>query len=140
MADIAITAASVAAGTGASIERASLAGETITAGQVVYRKSTDGRWWKAQADGTAEESGVGVQLGIALHASLAGQPLAVQVDGLITIGGTIAAGVVYYVSTTAGGVAPVADLTSTNRPSLIGYGTTTAIMQLLLRATNTALA
>jgi hypothetical protein len=140
MSDIAITASGVVAGTGAEIDRGGLAGETVTAGQVVYRKSTDGRWWLAQHDGTAEESGVGVQVGVCLHGSLAGQPVAVQTGGLITIGATIAAGVVYYLSAGAGGIAPIADIGSADRVTIIGYGTTTAIMQLLLRATNTVLA
>lgn len=140
MAILSITAASVAAGSDAQKDTGGLAGETITAGQLVYRKSTDSRWWLLQQDGTAEEAGVGVQTGIALHGSLAGQPLSVQTGGSITIGATIAAGVVYYGHDTAGGIGPVADNGSGDRIFIVGYGTSTTVMQLLLRATGASLA
>lgn len=140
MADITITATSVVKSTGAIVRTDKPAGETITAGQVVYLKSSDSKWWKAQCDGTAEESGVGVAMGIALNGAGAGQPVAVQTSGDITIGATIVAGTTYVVSATGGGIAPQADLTSTNRVTFVGYGKTTGILTLNIIATGVQIA
>lgn len=114
-----------------NVRRDKNAGETITAGQCVYLKSSTDEWMKAQADGTAEEAGSGVDLGIALHASLDGQPLAVQTSGTITIGATPTVGVMYCVSATAGGICPQADLVSTNKISFIGQGATSTTLNLV---------
>lgn len=122
MADLSVTAATVALSSGAQVF--GVAGETITAGMPVYLKASDSRLWKAQADGTAAEAEA---VGISLHASLAGQPLAYAPHGsVINIGATTAAGVFYYVSTAAGGIAPVADLASTNKVTIVGYATGTS--------------
>lgn len=125
MADLTVTAASVS-GTTQTI----LAGETITAGMAVYLKSSNNRWMKAQCDGTAEEAGSGVRLGVALHGSLAGQPLIVQESGTISIGATVTVGVLYCVSATAGGICPQADLVSTNKITVIGMGATAETIDL----------
>ena len=119
MADITITAANVVKTSADTIT--GTAGETITAGMAVYLKASDGRYWKAQADGTAAEATV---VGVALHAALAGQPLTIATSGTINIGATTAK-VFYYVSATAGGIAPVADLTSGQYISSVGYATAT---------------
>jgi hypothetical protein len=122
MAEITVTAASVAFSSGTQV--VGTAGETITAGQSVYLKASDSRLWKAQADGTAAEAAA---VGIALHGSLAGQPLAYAGNGsVINIGGTTAAGVFYYVGTTAGGIGLAGDLASTNRVCQMGYATATS--------------
>jgi predicted transcriptional regulator len=115
-------------GSGATIRKEYLAGETITAGMAVYLKSSDSRLWKAQADGTAAEAAF---VGVALNGASAGQPVQVQSGGEITIGATVAIGTVYVVATTAGGIAPVADLISTNYVTVVGVGTTAAILTIL---------
>ena len=137
MADITVTATSVVKGSGAIINKERVAGETITAGMPVYLKSSDNKWWKSQSDGTAAEADA---QGIALHAASADQPLAVQTGGSITIGATILAGVFYYVSNTAGGICPVADLGTADYVTVIGYGTTTALMTVQPLATGVVLA
>ena len=82
MSALSITAANVVPGTDADIAHG-IAGETITAGQPVYRSSTDGKWYKADSNsGTAEAR---VPLGIALCGSSASQPVSVQKSGTITI-------------------------------------------------------
>lgn len=112
-------------------------GEAVTAGQAVYLKSSDGKWWLAQCDGTAEEAGSG-GVGVALNGGAANQPAAVQTGGLITIGGTVAATLVYVVSATAGGICPIADLVSTNKLTILGYATTTGVIDLRPLATGVA--
>lgn len=128
MADITITAASVAAGTNANIDRSGLSGATITAGQVVYFSTTTSRWLLADNNG----SGTRTPTGIALHAAASGQPLAVQKSGDITIGATLTAGLAYYLSATAGGICPVADVTSGMDVAIIGVGKSTTVMQMIM--------
>jgi predicted transcriptional regulator len=121
MADITVTAANVLGAAGHTTAT-KLAGETITAGQALYLKASDGRVWKAQADGTAAEA---TAVGIALNGGVAGQPITYCTAGPINIGGTTAQLIVYAVSATAGGVADLADITTTGHYiSLLGYATT----------------
>lgn len=129
MADISITAANVAAGTGALAFTPSYnAGVTITAGQAVYLDATTNTWKLAHAITSIATATV---RGIALHASLAGQPLAVQQGGQITIGGTLTAGKVYIASgTNAGGICLVADLTTSWRTSILGVAVSATVLQL----------
>lgn len=78
-----------------------IAGETVAAGNVVYLKAADGRWWKADADLTATIDNV--QLGIAQGAGTAGGSISggVLLRGLDT-NNTGTAGALVYVSNTAG--------------------------------------
>lgn len=125
MADLVITAANVKKGSNATLNHDYVAGESVTAGQPVYKKASDQKLYKTQCDGTAEEASF---FGIALHAASLDQPVVAQTSGEITIGATTVAGTVYVVSATAGGIAPNADLVSTNKVTLIGYAKTTAIL------------
>lgn len=117
--DLTITAADVQ--DSSSTKSSGVAGETITAGQVVYLKSSDSRLWKAQCDGTAAEA---TAVGVAAHAALAGQPLAYYASGTIDIGATTVK-TVYVVSATAGGIAPIADLATGNYISILGVASAT---------------
>lgn len=124
MADLVITAANVAKGT-PSTTSTGTAGEAITQGQALYF-NTDGKWWKAKANGTAVQAKVG---GVALNAASAGQPVVVQTSGQITIGATMTKGVLYYASpTAAGGIAPFADLGAGNYTTVLGFALSTTIM------------
>jgi hypothetical protein len=126
MTDISITAANCVPVSGATIKYGT-AGETITAGQVVYLQDSSGKWLKADNNSaTAEVRGSG-GVWIALTGSSLNQPIAVG-RGQITIGGTLTAGVAYYLSDTAGGICPVADLGSGEYSVLLGFATTTAIL------------
>jgi hypothetical protein len=132
MADITVVAATVAWASGAI--QSGTAGETITAGMPVYLKTSDSRLWKAQCDGTAAEAAA---VGISLHASLAGQPLAYAGNGsVINIGGTTAK-TVYVVSAAAGAVAPIADLVTGNYITRLGHasGTSGSVFTVDINAT-----
>lgn len=131
MADISITPANCVKVAGATVANG-IAGESITAGQAVYLKASDSKLWKADANDTSATAEV---VGIALHAAAANQPLQYQTAGQLTIGATVAAAETYILSTTAGGIAPVADLASASYLTRIGYGTTTAIIMVDIRAT-----
>lgn len=134
MADISITATSVKFVSGTK-HNSNNAGETVTAGQGVYLKAADSKWWKMDNNVDQATSGYGVQTGFALHGAAADQPLTVQTTGDIDIGATVVVGAVYVVSTTAGGWAPHADLASTNYITYGGYAITTGRLRLINAAT-----
>jgi hypothetical protein len=119
MADLSITAANVIK-TASNVETGT-AYVALTAGQVLYKRSADQKLALAQADGTVEEATVA---GIALHAAAANQPISYAVSGTLNIGATTAK-TFYYLSATAGGLAPFADLTSGQRIVQVGYATAT---------------
>jgi len=137
MADITITAANVLKGTTNTVENGT-AGETITAGQVVYKKSTDSLFYLADcfATSVAANDEIKEAYGIALNSAAANQTLQVQKTGDITIGGTVTAGTVYYLASSdvgaAGGIAPLADLVSTDWYVLIGVATSASVLHLLI--------
>lgn len=136
MASLSITAANVAFVSGA-IVREFNAGVTVTAGQTVYL--TASLTW-ALARATTETLAGGTvsgtlpgRTGIALHASLAGQPLAVQESGRITIGATVTVGEVYCIATdAAGGIELKSALSSTNKINLLGMGLSTTVLDLTI--------
>lgn len=83
---------------------AGTAGETITTGQLVYLKVSDGRWWKADADTAATVDNVA--LGIAQGAGTTGNAIT---NGVLTYGldanqSGLTANTLYYASNTAGGI------------------------------------
>lgn len=83
---------------------AGMAGETLTTGQWVYLKTSDGRWYKTDATDTTKC--LGVRVGKALGAGTAGNAITggVFVNGLET-SGTYSAFTTYYLSNTPGAVA-----------------------------------
>lgn len=124
--DLSITAANVAPVAG-STTVSGLAGETVTAGQVVYRSSTTGKYLKADNNSATAEARKA--LGIALNGASDGQPLKVHTKGKITMGATMTAGVAYYLSATAGGICPVADLSTGMYPGFIGIAISTTVLE-----------
>lgn len=131
MAALTVTATSVVHVSGSVTQE--VIGETITAGQCVYRKAADNRMWKAQSDGTAAEAAA---VGIALTGGAAGQPCLVAGSGAaINIGATTEK-VHYFVHTTAGGVGLQGDISSGNYITRLGYSLTTdGVFYVDIRAT-----
>lgn len=137
MADLVITAASVLPGTGAVIEHGT-AGATITAGQVVYLdEATTGEYLLCDTDSAT--AAARKPRGIAMHAASNGQPLSICKAGLLTIGATVAAGVAYYLSGTAGGICPILDVAAGDYPSIIGMGISTTQINVDIQAPNVIL-
>jgi hypothetical protein len=121
VADLSITAANVAAVTVSKQEWT--AGATITAGQAVYLDSANSNVAKlAQSDGTSAEAEV---KGIALCGAASGQPIIIASSGTMDLGATLTVGMIYVLSQTAGGIAPVSDLASSDYVSVIGVATAT---------------
>ena len=125
MADLSITAANVVAGSGAK-KVTGTAGATITAGQVVYYDSTTSTYKLADTDSAT--AAVRSPAGIALNGASANQPVTVLTSGPVTIGATVAVGDVYYLSGTAGGLAPFADVAAGDYPCVIGICTSTSVL------------
>lgn len=136
MADITITAANVLAGSNATTENGTL-GATTTAGQAVYKAASDGKWYLADNNSATAE--VRQARGIALNGGAAGQPVRVLTAGLCTMGATMTAGVAYYLSDTAGGICPVADIGAAEYSCLIGMATTTGILDVRFQYSGVAL-
>lgn len=122
MADLVITTSQmVQSATTSDIEHG-VAGEAITAGQTVYKKASDGKMYKADANAssaTAECKGIAT-----CDANAAGVAVSWQKSGTLTIGAaaSITAGATYFVSATAGGICPEADLTTGHYVTYLGVG------------------
>ncbi len=80
------------------------AGETVAAGNLVYLKSSDSRWWKTDADTASTVENV--ILGIAQGSGTAGNTIGggVLVKGIDSNQSGLSASTVYYASNTAGGL------------------------------------
>lgn len=127
MTDLVVTAANVLPQSGASLETGT-AGESLTAGVVVYKKNADGKWYMADCNSATAEQRVAEA--IALTGSAAGQPVVVQKGGLITIGATVVAGTAYFLSGTAGKIRVAADNTTGDYPQVIGIAISTTALAL----------
>lgn len=128
-ADISITAASFRAGAGA-LFHTGIAGATITAGQLVAISPSTGKFVLADAN----DASLCNVAGIATHAAIDGSPLAVcYYANNMTLGGTLStATMVYVLSATAGGIAPVADLSAGGlypNVCIIATSTTTCVFR-----------
>ena len=141
MADLTITAANIVPNTSITgktpVKVTGEAGETITAGQSVYLKSSDNKIWKADANLSADAAAA---VGVSLHGATAGQPITYQTSGALSFGAILTAGHWYVVSDTAGGIMPTADLSSGDYSTLLGYAYSTSVMILNPLATGIPLA
>jgi predicted transcriptional regulator len=133
MADLTITAANVVKYSGA-FSRSGTAGEDITAGEAVYLSG--GEVMLAQADDEDTDAAVG----IALNSAADGQPVSYLVAGGLNPGATVTVGTVYVVSAAAaGGIAPLADLASTEYVTILGVGTTTSRIDVNINVSGVAI-
>lgn len=117
---LSITAANVSLDSGPSEQ--AIAGEAFVAGAILYYKDSDGRWYKAQCDGTAAEAGsagVGMALGTA---DAAGARIIVARPGAVVSVGTGTAAIVYLPGRTAGSLIPSADLAQTDKATIAALG------------------
>lgn len=136
MSDLSITAASVIAGSGAATENGTL-GAAVTAGQVLYKGASDGRWHLA--DNNSATAAVRQASGIALNGGGIGQPVRVLLSGPVTIGATLTAGVPYYLSDTPGGICAIADVGSGEYTCLVGLATSTTVLDVRFQYSGVAL-
>lgn len=128
-ADVSVTAANVVPGSRARIVTG-IAGATITAGQTLYLDSSTSTYKLADANASAATAAV---VGIAVSGAASGQYVSVNVeDDDFTPGFTLTTGTVYVLSATAGGIAPVGDLTTGHYPGivLIAKSTSKAVLKI----------
>lgn len=136
MADLSITAANVLKGSNAVVEHG-IAGETIVAGKVVYREAATGKY--KLADNNGASAAVREPRGIALNGGGDGQPLAIARSGDVALGAVLTAGVAYYLSDTAGGIVPVADIDTAGMYFvLLGLAKSTTVLGLDIQASGAA--
>ena len=131
MADISITAASVLA-SATALTASGVAGATILAGQTLYIDTANSNVLKL-ADSNASALTATV-CGIALHGAASGQPIKyVYEDSTFTPGATLTVGQTFAASATAGGIAPIADLTTGDYPAVLFVAKTasTAVLRIL---------
>lgn len=137
MADISITAANCVPVAGSLIGYGT-SGATITAGQAIYLEASSNTWKLADNNSATAEARAATAL--ALTGSSSGQPIAyITAGNSVTLGGTMTAGVAYYLSDTPGGICPVADLSSGEYPQVIGIATSTTVLRLSFTASGVAL-
>ena len=136
MSDISITAASVLKTSDTSTANG-IAGETITAGMPVYINGSDSnKLWKCIDTSAAAAACVGV----ALHASLAGQPLTYATSGSVTYSSVLTVGAPLFVSDNAGGLRPLGDAGTGDYATLVGIPSSTTNLILHIKATGATVA
>lgn len=136
MADLSITAANVLAQAGAITDVANF-GATVTAGQMIYKDTSDGTL--KLADNNSATAAARTPLGMALNGGGAGQPCKFIKEGDVAMGAILTAGVAYYLSDTPGGICPVADLASGEYPTVIGIAISTTVLRIKINASGVAL-
>jgi hypothetical protein len=124
MTDLAITNTLVVPGTDAVLKYGT-AGETIAAGKAVYLNTSTKKYMLADANvGTAENQ---IAVGIAVNGASLNQPITVQSGGDMTTNAIWTAGTSYYLSGTAGGIAPFADITTGYSVCQMGIAKSTTV-------------
>lgn len=137
MADLSITAASVVKSSGANVDRQGIAAATITAGQVVYKDPDTGKY--GLADSNSATAAIREPDGIALNGASANQPVAVLLEGDVTIGATLTPGTEYWLSDTPGGICPRADVASGEYPSMIGIAKSASVLSVRITSSGVAI-
>ena len=110
MADVTQTAANVRFGTNAKRFKVK-SGEAIIIGMPLYLKASDGKVWKTDADASLEAGTLAGWAGQTVPAADQWLDLVIEDDDF-TPGFTMTKNGVYVPSATAGGIAPVADVTT----------------------------
>lgn len=116
MADITVTAANVGVKGPAQLEVVQV-GEAVTQGQPLYKLASDQKYYKADANASAASAAA---KGIAMTAASTDGYAILARSGSINLGATLTVGETYFVSATAGGIAPAADVTTGWYPRQLG--------------------
>lgn len=136
MADLSVTAANVI---GLGTTEDGTAGATITAGQLVYKDTTDANKFKL-TDSDSATAAVREIFGVALNSASSGQPLRVLKGGIMTLNAVVTVGEIYVASDTAGGIMPEGDLEIGDYVQVLGIGTSTTTIKIQPINSNVAVA
>ena len=126
MADLSITPANVQMNENSVANSTFKAGEALVQGDVVYVSSSDNLLYKADAD--AESTAT--VFGIVVTPASTGDLVTVVTSGELDIGATLVLNTAYVLSTTAGKIFLLSDITTGKRISYIGTPRTTSILSL----------
>jgi hypothetical protein len=127
MADFVIVAANVVPGAGAVLNMGT-AGEALTAGQPVALDPASGKY--VRADNDSATVALRSPKGICVVGANNNGPLVFQSAGEIALGTTLTPGAPVFVSATAGGLCPQADLTTGRTVQMVGLAKTAAILSM----------
>lgn len=131
MSDLLISAANVAAYSNA-FQKRGRAGETIAAGQMVYRDHINAPWLLASADDVT--AAAHYPAGLALNSAEIDQPLFVAASGDVGLGSVLVPGKTYYLSATPGGIHGFDDVEIGNSVCLIGIAKTSSVLTIDIKA------
>lgn len=135
MADLSITAANVSLTNGVSSVEQVTYGDTITQGLVLYEDTSDSNKYKKSVNNTAT---LAAAKAIALTPGASGEKGYVVKSGEIDMGATLAVGMRYFVSNTAGAIAPSADIGTGEYVTLIGIATAAGVLKVNFVASGVA--
>jgi len=131
MADLSQTAANVAiSGSTCPTKRVQF-GETVTQGMPVYQKTSDSKWYKCDANDTLAKAACG---GIVITPAstdgygLIATPSTTAGVSLVNLGATLAVGTAYSPSATLGAICPLADISTGQYPTSIGFAISTSLL------------
>ncbi len=112
------------------------AGAAINAGQIVYRAAATGLFHLADSNVAGETR---QPIGMAVTTAAINQSIVVCTSGDVTTQVAWTAGSYYYLSETAGGIQPVADLGATEQVISIGFARTTSVIAIQINNTGVIL-
>lgn len=127
MADVSVTTTAVKQVVGSTQVDTGIAGEAVAAGKVLYKNANDSnKLYLADANAALATAQA---VGVAMHAASTDQPIEYATGGDLDMSGLTVA-LVYIVSATAGGIAPVADLTTGWYSSVLGVALSSTRLRL----------
>jgi hypothetical protein len=130
MANISQTPANVAVGASTLKTEIVQYGESVTQGQPLY-KHTDSKYYRCDAnDGIAKAncSRIALTAGGSNGYGLVAIPGTTSGKALINLGATLVVGELYAVSADVGAIAPIADITTTQFPTALGFAVSAALL------------
>jgi hypothetical protein len=134
MADLSVTAANVGVTSSAVVELVQV-GESVTQGQPGYKKALDGLYYKADANAS---SATAAALGVFITAASTNGYALIVKSGSYLAGATLTVGETYVVSATAGGIAPLADVTTGWYVTILGVASSATTLSLDIVRSGTA--
>lgn len=103
---------------------------------MVYLKDADKKYWKTDADTAAEAEAAGM----VMTPAAADGYFIIATGGDVITGGTMAAGVDYYIHTTAGAIGLIGELTTGDFATRIGKAISTTVLRLDIDVATVAIA
>lgn len=122
MADLSQTPANVKTGANAETVLGTAGEDSIQAGMPLYLSTTDGKYYRADANDSSRYRASA----LALTAADEDEAILVQTAGDANLGATTVAGEIYIVSSNIGAIAPCGDLASGMYPAIVGMAEDTS--------------